>query len=288
MPLDFRQPMRSVPSSPRHSRRRRFSTAWSCRANQTPEQDLKQALDAIFNHPNVGPFIGRQLIQRLVTSNPSPATFIASRRSFNNNGRGVRGDLGAVIRAILTDYEARADDAQSRGCRSCARAGHPLNELCCVRSAPRHRAERSSSGNPGPLRSGADAFAHRIQLLLARLSGARCDCGQRLEQPGVSNHDRDDRSHEREFLPPGDLRTRSVRRRIAISLDLTKEQEPRRKIPRKLVDHLDLLLMSSSMSPEMRTDSDQRHREDPGDDRVARARTAIYLVINSPEFVVEK
>jgi uncharacterized protein (DUF1800 family) len=76
-------------------------------ANQTPAQDLANALDNIFNHPNVGPFIGRQLIQHLVTSNPSPAYVARVAAVFANNGQGVRGDLGAVVRAILTDAEAR-------------------------------------------------------------------------------------------------------------------------------------------------------------------------------------
>jgi uncharacterized protein (DUF1800 family) len=76
-------------------------------ANQTPAQDLANALDDIFNHPNVGPFISRQLIQHLVTSNPSPAYVARVAAVFANNGQGVRGDLAAVARAILTDTEAR-------------------------------------------------------------------------------------------------------------------------------------------------------------------------------------
>ena len=76
-------------------------------AGQTPEKDLDDALDAIFNHPNVGPFIGRQLIQRLVTSNPSPAYIARVGAAFNNNGIGVRGDLKTVVQAVLLDPEAR-------------------------------------------------------------------------------------------------------------------------------------------------------------------------------------
>ena len=71
-------------------------------------QALKMALDTIFNHPNVGPFIGKQLIQRLVTSNPSPAYVARVTAAFNNNGAGVRGDLRAVVRAVLLDDEARS------------------------------------------------------------------------------------------------------------------------------------------------------------------------------------
>ncbi|MBX2882110.1 MAG: DUF1800 domain-containing protein [Granulosicoccus sp.] len=74
---------------------------------QTPEQDLDQALDNIFAHPNVGPFISRQLIQKLVTSNPSPQYIEDVATVFNSNADGIRGDLGSVIRAILLHDEAR-------------------------------------------------------------------------------------------------------------------------------------------------------------------------------------
>jgi len=68
---------------------------------------LRIALDVLFNHPNTGPFIGRQLIQRLVTSNPSPAYVARVAAAFANNGSGVRGDMKAVLRAVLLDTEAR-------------------------------------------------------------------------------------------------------------------------------------------------------------------------------------
>jgi hypothetical protein len=68
---------------------------------------VNQALDHLFNHPNVGPFIGKQLIQRLVKSNPSPGYVARVTAVFNNNGSGVRGDMQAVIKAILLDDEAR-------------------------------------------------------------------------------------------------------------------------------------------------------------------------------------
>jgi uncharacterized protein (DUF1800 family) len=68
---------------------------------------MKVALDTLANHPNVGPFLGRQLIQRLVTSHPSPAYVARIAAVWANNGSGVRGDLKAVIRAVLLDGEAR-------------------------------------------------------------------------------------------------------------------------------------------------------------------------------------
>ncbi len=70
---------------------------------------LRLALDTLFMHPNVGPFIGRQLIQRLVTSDPTPAYVARVSAAFANNGAGVRGDLRAVLRAVLLDPEARGD-----------------------------------------------------------------------------------------------------------------------------------------------------------------------------------
>jgi len=70
--------------------------------------DVNMAVEHLFNHPNVGPFIGRLLIQRLVTSNPSPAYVGRVAAAFANNGSGVRGDMKAFIRAILMDPEARS------------------------------------------------------------------------------------------------------------------------------------------------------------------------------------
>ena len=78
------------------------ATTASCNA------ELAQALDNIFGHPNVGPFISRQLIQRLIGGTPSPAYVYRVAQIFNNDGSGIRGNLKAVVKAILTDREARA------------------------------------------------------------------------------------------------------------------------------------------------------------------------------------
>lgn len=79
-------------------------------AGQSATADLKGALDDIFNHPNIGPFVCRQLIQRLVAGNPSPAYVQRVAAVFADNGSGMRGDMKAVIMAILLDPEARAND----------------------------------------------------------------------------------------------------------------------------------------------------------------------------------
>ena len=86
-------------------------------AGQTGMEDIQDALDVLFNHPNVGPFISIRLIQQLVKSNPTPSYINRIATVFNDNGQGVRGDMEAVVRAILTDPEARdcswIDNAQS-------------------------------------------------------------------------------------------------------------------------------------------------------------------------------
>jgi len=96
------------PFASKHSpEKKRLLDGAEIAAGGSPQTDMKAALDSIFNHPNVGPFISRQLIQRLVTSNPSRAYISRVASMFNNNGSGVRGDLRAVVAAILLDTEAR-------------------------------------------------------------------------------------------------------------------------------------------------------------------------------------
>lgn len=77
-------------------------------SGQKGMKDIEMAVDHIFRHPNVGPFIGKQLIQKLVTSNPSPAYIKKVAETFNDNGKGVRGDMAAVFKAILLHPEARS------------------------------------------------------------------------------------------------------------------------------------------------------------------------------------
>lgn len=76
-------------------------------ADNSPEQDIDAALDIIFAHPNIAPFISKQLIQRLVTSNPSPGYVTRVASVFNNNGQGIKGDMKTVITALLFDEEAQ-------------------------------------------------------------------------------------------------------------------------------------------------------------------------------------
>lgn len=107
---NFDQPMRAIEVAHDMSAKALLSGV-TLPAGQTAEQDLSGVLDSIFNHPNVGPFVCRQLIQHLVTGNPSPAYVGRVVAVFANDGSGVRGDMKAVITAILNDPEARAADS---------------------------------------------------------------------------------------------------------------------------------------------------------------------------------
>ena len=135
--------------------------------------DLKIALDTLFNHPNVGPFIGKQLIQRLVTSNPSPAYVGRVAAAFNDNGSGVRGDM----KAVWQRDPARPGSARRRHSSStygklrepvvrlgnCMRA---FNATLDQRPLHRHRPDR----RPGDLAEpDAGVRADGLQLLPARL-----------------------------------------------------------------------------------------------------------------------
>ena len=101
-----RKPMKLLPL--RHSMLEKRFLGTVIAANTDGATSLKMALDTLFNHPNVGPFFSRQMIQRLVTSNPSAAYVRRVATIFNDNGSGVRGDLKAVFKAILLDDDARS------------------------------------------------------------------------------------------------------------------------------------------------------------------------------------
>ncbi len=100
-----RTPMQHIAS--RHSLEEKSFLGVTIPANTDGPASLRIALDTLFNHPNTAPFISGQLIQRLVTSNPSPAYVGRVSAKFADNGQGVRGDMKAVVEAVLNDTEAR-------------------------------------------------------------------------------------------------------------------------------------------------------------------------------------
>jgi uncharacterized protein (DUF1800 family) len=110
-PAFHRRPMALDPSLHSMSEKRFLGTVIP--AGTGGVASLNKALDVLCAHPNVGPFIGTQLIQRLVTSNPSPAYVARVAAVFNDDGRGRRGNLREVVRAVLLDREARFPDLAS-------------------------------------------------------------------------------------------------------------------------------------------------------------------------------
>jgi uncharacterized protein (DUF1800 family) len=106
MPVQER-PMKAFPAYHSKSEKKFLGVTIPASAVSNPVGELKILLDTLFNHPNTAPFFCKQMIQRLVTSNPSAAYISRVVAVFNNNGSNVRGDLKAVIKAILLDSEAR-------------------------------------------------------------------------------------------------------------------------------------------------------------------------------------
>lgn len=111
----FGAPMETRPAS--HDPSTKSFLGATLPAGQSVDQDLDSVIDTLFNHPNTAPFIATRLIRSLVTSNPSPAYISRVAGVFDNNGAGIRGDLKAVVSAILTDPEARQDVPSVNGGR---------------------------------------------------------------------------------------------------------------------------------------------------------------------------
>ena len=124
-PDRFRQPM-AIQASQHETGEKTF-LGTTIPSGTNAADSLRMALDTIFNHPNVAPFVSKQLIQRLVTSNPPPSYVARVSAVFANNGAGVRGDLRAVVRAILLDVEAR--NAAIAGASSFGKLRAPVNRL---------------------------------------------------------------------------------------------------------------------------------------------------------------
>jgi uncharacterized protein (DUF1800 family) len=291
-PENWRQPMMNIASH--HSTGDKYILdGVVIPAGQSAEQDLGMTLDTIFNHPNVGPFVCRQLIQRLVTSNPSPGYIYRVASVFNDNGQGVRGDLRAVVRAILMDYDARGPALTTQG------AGHQREPIIRLTNLLRAFSAYSSNGT----------FSIRNPISPTSASLAQ----QAMSSPTVFNFFSPDYqapgavAQAGLYSPEFQLTTEVVVATIAnflnnaiyswlgpttnkIRLNISLEQSLATN-PTQLVDHLNYLLMAGDMSPAMRTTLINAVTSIPANTaalRTERVRTAIYLVVNSPEYVIDK
>jgi uncharacterized protein (DUF1800 family) len=235
-------------------------------------KDLADALDNIVQDPNVGPFIGLRLIQRLVKSNPSPAYVGRVAAAFDNDGQARRGELKAVIRAVLLDPEARADD----------RNGGKLREPVLYIAALLRALSASTDGS-----SLADYGASMRQTL--------------FYPPSVFNH------YPPTYRVPGSVllgpefklrTTPTVLARAAFVNDLltggitgtTVDLAPLAAVAgaaTALADALGALLLRGNISPAARQAIVSGVASLPSDDPVARARAGVFLVATSSQFEVQ-
>lgn len=260
-------------------------------AGQPPQKDLNDALDNIFNHPNVGPFIARQLIQRLVTSSPSTDYVYRVAQKFNNNGAGVRGDMKAVIRAILTDYEARSLDAiKNQGYgklrEPIVRFAHLLrafNYTCPCGTFPIYWMESPKDAiGQGPLRSPSvfnyfePGYSHPGRIAAAGLTSPEFQLLNETSVIGISGFFhyvlRDGFNWEKDKpLTPNYLSYLPMAANVP-----------------QLIDHLDLILTSGAMSPELKSQLIQAISKMPADEPQLRVSTAAHLIATSPDYVIQK
>jgi uncharacterized protein (DUF1800 family) len=259
-------------------------------AGQTGMQDVEAAIDNLYRHPNVGPFIARRLIQRLVTSNPSPAYIQRVAQAFANDGRGVRGNMKAVVTAILMDPEARAwptSGGITKGMlrESFLRRVHFARALSARNlvgtwpigdgGAPDDFGQRPLSAptvfnfflpdhQPVGIIANAGLFAPEFQIITAvtAITSANALRGQIR---GVMNSD------------PNDA--------LEVRLDLSDEIALASN-PGALIDRLNLVLMYGTMSNPMR--EVLLHALDQLNDPRERAMTALQLISFAPEYAVLK
>ncbi|MEP6633731.1 MAG: DUF1800 domain-containing protein, partial [Luteimonas sp.] len=265
-------------------------------ANGTAPNDLKAGLDNIFNHPNVGPFIARQLIQRLVTSNPTPGYVARVAAAFDHSRRAglpldQRGDLKAVVKAILLDPEARQ---ASRQPPNFGKVREPILRLTHIWRALNGRTQtgRMSEWYPesylgqAPLRSASvfnffspsykptgelsdlGLFAPELQLATDyRLPLTNDALGDEVFWYYIGNPQ----------VGPDD-----------ISVDLTRDM-PLGATPGALLDRYNTLFMSGQMSSRMRGILlDYLNAMPNGHSGRDRVQEALYLITNSPEYTVQK
>ena len=274
-------------------------TTIAARATQTTATataELDTAIDNIFNHANVGPFICRQLIQRMVASNPSPGYVYRVAQVFNNDGTGVRGNMQAVIKAILTDYEARSTTVlNNQG------FGHLREPL--LRSTSAIRPFSPTSVTPGrfaisttdtqlgqtPFRSPTvfnffePYYVHPGQLADSGLHAPEFQISTEIMAVNVPNFLRTGIYNVSPTALPtfqgGDVR---------LNLAYEKAVAGNSAV---LVDHLNLILMSGQMPTSMRTRAIAALNSMPAataNDRLVRARFAVYLITSSSQCAVQK
>jgi uncharacterized protein (DUF1800 family) len=260
-------------------------------AGQTAEKDMADALDLLFNHPNVGPFIGRQLIQRLVTSNPTPGYIQRVATVFNNNGSGVRGDMRAVIKAILLDTEARAPNSPAnprfgkqrepvlrlatflRGLNATSRNGR--NDIHYLDS-PDDALAQSPLLAPSVFNFYSPNFRPAGPVAAAGLVAPEFQITSEISVVGSLNFFAD-------FFESGGYGGGNSRQRLNYKplRDLGKDSAV-------LIDFIDQLFFNAQMSASTKGRLRSVINAIPANDRTRRAKSAMLLAAMSPDFVIQK
>jgi uncharacterized protein (DUF1800 family) len=257
--------------------------------NQSAEKDLDDALDNIFQDPNVGPFISKQLIQHLVTSNPTPAYVGRVAAVFNNNGLGVRGDLKAVVRAIILDPEAMEDGTRNPSAGHLMHPAHFIVSLLRVFNAQSADGTTKSDGylNPQSVNLGMDVF--RPPSVFSYFSPSAAAPGSTLKGPefGLLNTST--------ALRRANFANTMVFGRLAVNAnspqgtsldfsDIVKLSDN----PAAMVQELNILMMAGRMSPAMRDAVIAAVMAVPATNGLKRARTAAYLIATSAQYQVAR
>jgi uncharacterized protein (DUF1800 family) len=260
-------------------------------AGQGAVKDLRDTLDTLFEHENAGPFIASRLIQRLVTSNPSPGYVHRVAQVFADNGSGVRGDMGAVVKAILLDYEARSSAAAAN-----PNFGKLKEPLLRISGLVRALDGQSRSGRfnyhwpmgeiaQGPLRSPSVFYFFRPdyapvgELAAAGLFAPEMQIHNDITALGVPN-----RLSIYSFSNWGSASEREDHATILNIDDFLPEVDN----PGAIIDQLDLLLCAETMSSTTRSRILQAMDDLPGwMNPGQRISSLIYLVATSPDAAVQ-
>lgn len=257
-------------------------------AGQTGEQDLDDALDNVFNHPNVGPFVARALIQRLVSSNPSPGFVARVAAVFDDNGAGVRGDLGAVVKALLLDDEARGVGTPTSG-----KLKEPLLRLTQLWRA--FGASSTSGRFPflfsyvvlgqGPLQSPSvfnffsPSFSPQGEMRSAGLAAPEMQIATEYFNTFTTNYffnqcfvftsENTDLAEDDIFIDIGE------------EMDLATDVDA-------LIDRVGSKLLGGPLTPTLRAEIRQMLLRLTDDDAALRAGETIYLIVTSPEYALQR
>ena len=285
---DYRDPMMAFPTH-HDTGAKTILNGVTLPAGQTQAQDLKDGLDAIFNHPNVGPFIARRLIQHLGTSNPSPAYISRVAGVFNNNGQGVRGDMKAVITAVLLDPEAR-DNAAATSNNGFGHEREPL-----VRLASIYRAFSASASSGKFIVNNVNFNFGQAPLYAPSVFNFFSPCYSQIgpiESAYLVSPEFQITTDTTAITSANTIRSAVYQQPSSTNPDLIvldlSALTALASNPGALVDSLNTLLMGGQMSSSMRGIVVNAVTQIPAASTLERAQTAVHLLVTSPEFVIEK